>query len=206
MNPREQRIIAAADKGDVNTMNDALFKFVLGKEDAKHLTIDFLNAALGPDLSKPIEDLTFLQTENSPKQVLGKETRFDVACRLDSGERVDVEVQVLDQNNMRRRTYYYWSQLYQRDFCRGAAYESLSPALTVNVLDFVLFEDDPNPYSWWSTYNSVTHKRFGRDLSFFFLEIPKFERIPHSGGHFSPIERWMCYFSPRTSFQAKDSL
>lgn len=42
----------------------------------------------------------------------GKLTRLDVRCDLSSGEQVDVEVQVLNLKNMRRRTLYYWAQIY----------------------------------------------------------------------------------------------
>ena len=207
----EQEIIAAVDKGNVNTMNDALFKFVLGKDDAKRLTINFLNAVVGPNLLNPIEDLTFLQTEDYPERVMGRETRFDAACRLNSGERINVIVQMPGRNNTRQQVLRRWTDMYSILMFSQAfqsTYRSSSPLFMVNILDFVLFEEDPNPYSSWGIQNIVTHQRcpVGTDLALFFLEIPKYEGLPRSGSNLSPIERWMCYFSPRIPLQEKNTL
>ena len=64
--------------------------------------------------------MTFLANENSAECFADKETRFDIDCMLDAGERVDVEMQVGDQKNMQRRTLFYWGRLFLREFERGA--------------------------------------------------------------------------------------
>lgn len=43
----------------------------------------------------------------SPEHDHDKLTRLDVACVLDSGEQVDVEVQVANEKNMSRRMLYF---------------------------------------------------------------------------------------------------
>ena len=60
--PRLRKINEDGKKGLLNPMNDAFFKFLLGKEESKRLTIDFLNAVLGSELQETIEDITFLPT------------------------------------------------------------------------------------------------------------------------------------------------
>ena len=104
------------DENHYNPLNDALFKFVFGKEERKAITIDLLNTFFEEELEHPIVDLTFTQTEMSPDQHKGKESRFDVACTLSTGEKVDIEVQVVDQRNMPHRTLYYWADLYTSGF------------------------------------------------------------------------------------------
>ena len=89
------------DENHYNPLNDALFKFVFGKEERKAITIDLLNTFFEEELEHPIVDLTFTQTEMSPDQHKGKESRFDVACT---------------QRNMPRRTLYYWADLYTSGF------------------------------------------------------------------------------------------
>ena len=92
-----------------NPMNDVLFKFIFGRPERKLITIDFLNAIAAEDLGHPITDIVFTPTENVPDSHDEKLTRLDVACTLDTGEQVDIEVQIVNQKNMQRRTMCYWA-------------------------------------------------------------------------------------------------
>ena len=44
MDPRGFELLNEVNRGYFNPMNDALFKFLLGKEEGKRLTINFLNS------------------------------------------------------------------------------------------------------------------------------------------------------------------
>ena len=166
---------------DCNCLDDGLFKFIFGRPEHKAFTIDLLNTFLADELGHKITDLTFDPQEMSPDHEDGKETRLDVACTLDSGEMVDIEVQMLDPKNMRQRIQYYWSVRYHLKLSKGDSYSKLVPMITFNVLNFVLFEDDPEPFSSWGICNLKTHERLSKDLSFNFLEIPKFNKQLKSG-------------------------
>ena len=192
----------AIDSKNYNLMNDAVFKFVFGKVERKAILIDLLNTFLADDLGHKIRDLTYGQQETSPTEATGKEIRFDVACTLDSGENVDIEVQVLNQKNTVKRTLYYWARQYPK-LQAGMDYMDLVPAITFNVLDFVLFPEDVAPHSAWGIYNRETMKRLTQDLSIHFLEIPKFSRNNALQKDFSKAERWMCYFSSKISMTKK---
>ncbi len=100
---------------DCNCLNDVLFKYLFGRPKHKAFTIDLLNTFLAEELGHEITDLAFAPQEMAPDRENGKETRFDVACTLDGGENVDIEVQMLDQQNMKQRSLYY------REF-RGKGY------------------------------------------------------------------------------------
>ena len=85
------------DERTFNPMNDVAFKFIFGKEERKRITIDFLNAVLEESLGHEIKDITFRQSEMLPDSDEGKMSRLDIVCALDTGELVDVEVQVVNQ-------------------------------------------------------------------------------------------------------------
>ena len=165
------------DEFNYNPMNDAIFKFIFGKEERKQITIDFLNAVLEKSLGHPIQDLIFSGTEMNPENAMDKLTRLDVACILDSGEQVDVEVQVINERNMERRTLFYWAQMYLMSLPAGKTYDQLKPAITVNLLDFI-FLPQKNPHSMYSIYNKENGDRLTRDLEIHFLEVPKYARRP----------------------------
>ena len=187
----------------INPMNDVLFKFIFGKEERKHITIDFLNAVLEDSLAYPITELNFTQTEFVPQDDSGKLTRFDVACKLDSGEVVDVEVQVINYQNMQRRTLYYWSQMYLMGIVSGEDYAELRPAITINILAFNLFSQS-EPHAMFSIYNIKTGERLNRDMELHFLEIPKFKHKPVK--QMNRMERWLAYFSNRLNQQEREEL
>ena len=60
-----------------NPMNDILFKFIFGKEERKHVTIDFLNAVLDRHGAKAIKDIQFQNSEIVPLYEDDKLTRLD---------------------------------------------------------------------------------------------------------------------------------
>lgn len=116
-------------------------------------------------------------TELVPLAEDGKLTRLDVRCDLSSGEQVDVEVQVLNLKNMRRRTLYYWAQMYLFSLARGQTYRDLKPAITINILAFELLPQK-EPLAMYTIMNPETGDELNKDLSLFFVEIPKFAREP----------------------------
>lgn len=195
-----------ADAENFNPMNDVLFKFIFGKEERKHITIDFLNAMLAEDLGHPIADITFAPSEMTPINSSDKLTRLDVACTLDSGEQVDVEVQVVNYKDMQRRTLYYWSQLYLTGLGTGHPYKELKPVITINILKFNLFADE-EPHSMWSVYNSKTQERLNKDLTLHFLEVPKFASIAKKPiSEMTRMERWLAYFANKLDAKGKEEL
>lgn len=189
-----------------NPMNDVIFKFIFGKEERKHITIDFLNAMLQDDLGHPIADIVFAPSEMTPANNNDKLTRLDVACTLDSGEQVDVEVQVVNYKDMQRRTLYYWSQLYLSGLGTGQDYIELKPVITINILNFRLFTAS-EAHSMWSIYNAKTGQRLNKDLTLHFLEVPKFATIAHKPvKEMTTMERWLAYFANKLDKIGREEL
>ena len=161
-----------------NPMNDVAFKFIFGKEERKQITIDFLNTVLHKSLKNEIKDITFRQTEMIPDGDEGKLSRLDIACELDTGELVDVEVQVINYNNMQRRTLFYWARLYLLSLTRGTGYNLLRPAITINLLAFELLPQS-EPTAMYSIYNIENGDRLNNDMELHFIELPKYIKSPH---------------------------
>lgn len=178
-----------------NPMNDVIFKFIFGSPERKQITLDFLNTVVAADLGHLIKDLQFEQTETIPFSQDEKLTRLDIACILDTGEMVDIEVQVTNYHNMQRRTMYYWSRMYLMSLPPGGHYQDLKPCITVNLLKFNLLPQK-DPVSMWSIYNPQTGDRLNKDLVFYFLEVPKYSKLPPKPiKEMSKIERWLTYFA-----------
>ncbi len=189
-----------------NPMNDVAFKFIFGKEERKNITLDFLDAFLYERLEHHITGITYKNTELVPLAEDGKLTRLDVRCDLSSGEQVDVEVQVLNLKNMRRRTLYYWAQMYLFSLARGQTYRDLKPAITINILAFELLPQKA-PLAMYTIMNPETGDELNKDLSLFFVEIPKFAREPKKKiSEMTKMERWMAYFANQLDDHEREEL
>ena len=198
--------IAMSETEIFNPMNDVAFKFIFGKEERKQITIDFLNTVLHKSLAHNIKDITFRQTEMIPDSDDAKLSRLDIACELDTGELVDVEVQVINYNNMQRRTLFYWARLYLLSLTRGEGYNILRPAITINLLAFELLPQE-EPVAMYSIYNIENGDRLNNDMELHFIELPKYIKAPHKTiRESSKMERWLAYFANRLTSEEKEEL
>ena len=198
--------IAMSETEIFNPMNDIAFKFIFGKEERKQITIDFLNTVLHKSLAHEIRDISFRQTEMIPDSDDAKLSRLDIACELDTGELVDVEVQVINYNNMQRRTLFYWARLYLLSLTRGEGYNILRPAITINLLAFELLPQE-EPVAMYSIYNIENGDRLNNDMELHFIELPKYIKAPHKTiRESSKMERWLAYFANRLTSEEKEEL
>ena len=202
---KEEMFALKVDEQNYNPLNDVLFKFVFGREERKQITIDFLNAVLEGYLPNEIKDLSFSPSELIPDNSLDKLGRLDVACVLDSGEQVDIEVQVINQHNMKRRTLFYWSRMYLLSLPAGRLYQNLKPAITINLLSYTALPQE-EPHSMYSIYNIKTGDRLNRDMELHFLEIPKYRYDGKKPKDMNRMEKWLNYFANKMTEQEKEEL
>ena len=188
----------------LNRLNDVFFKALLGSEERKTLTLNFINAILNREGSNAFTSITFSDKEIVPPRIDGKLSFLDVLVKMDDGTRVHVEVQVLMDEYMVNRSLYYWGRIYSRELEKGNLYGDLSPVITINLLDFNQF---PQYQTYINTYhitNDDTHDILTNHLEMHFIELKKI--------HISDIkklkrsERWIAYFSPNFTDQERRSL
>ena len=188
----------------LNRLNDVFFKALLGSEERKTLTLNFINAILNREGSNAFTSITFSDKEIVPPRIDGKLSFLDVLVKMDDGTRVHVEVQVLMDEYMVNRSLYYWGRIYSRELEKGDLYGDLRPVITINLLDFNQF---PQYQTYINTYhitNDDTHDILTNHLEMHFIELKKI--------HISDIkklkrsERWIAYFSPNFTDQERRAL
>ena len=186
-----------------NPMNDVLFKFIFGRDERKNITIDLLNAILNRSGKRAIQEIQFKNSEIVPFYEDDKLTRLDIFCITEDETKIDVEVQIINQKDMERRSLYYWSQMYLMGLNKGAKYRTLNPAITINILSYTIFPGEPT-HSMYSIYNIETGRRLNEDMELHFLEVPKFRKKPIS--KMTRIERWLAYFSNKLNNKEMEEL
>lgn len=184
---------------NLNRLNDALFKDVFGKD--ANITLSFVNSVLSYEGTPTFQSIDFINRELSPMEEDGKESRLDIlGLEAKTGSKVNLEVQVIKQKYYGKRSLYYWARLYN-DLKRGEHYDKLSRTVTINILDFILFEDESEKSNWHSSfgvYDKKTGKKLTDDLEMYFIELPKW-RIQKDIKDMNTFERWTSYFDKKTS-------
>lgn len=184
-----------------NPLNDYLFKFVFGRNERKKITLDLINAIFELNGQQQLEDIEFADRENDPIYEGDKLSRLDIYGLANDGSRINIELQVINQKNMEKRTLYYWSRMYQLK--RGQKYEELNRAITINILNFELLPQEAE-HNMYGIYDIKTGHRLTEDLEIHFLEIPK--NKAKNIKEMKRIDKWMTYFSNQLSDEEMEAM
>jgi predicted transposase/invertase (TIGR01784 family) len=117
-----------------------------GQRNRKHITIAFLNDLLRRKAEDRITDLQFENTEYVKDRTDGKTVIFDVTVFTSLGERINIEIQLINQQNMPERTLYYWSRMFSSSLNSGNSYEALPKTIIIPILNYPLFSTDSDRF------------------------------------------------------------
>lgn len=148
--------------------NDVVFKALFGQHD------DILKEFLSDTLDIPLGEITGLQVLNPeivPKTNDGKLTRLDI--KLIAGNRnIDIEMQKASEDDYRERILFYWARMYGQSLSKGEPYRNLNQAISLNILNFNMFEC-PEYHSSFSVHENTRNELFSDKLALHFFELKK---------------------------------
>lgn len=162
---------------------DYAFKQLFGSEKNKDITIVFLNAILARTGRNTIKEVMFVNQEIGGEYIDDKQSRLDIVVRTQSDELINVEMQLSNQNDMMKRTIYYWAQLFTDQFKKRQGYQTLLPTITINICNFSLFTESEHYHSTYHIYEDRTLKRLAEKediLEIHFIEMTKFFKAWHA--------------------------
>ncbi|MHA1558581.1 MAG: Rpn family recombination-promoting nuclease/putative transposase [Alphaproteobacteria bacterium] len=147
--------------------------------DKEELTVDFLNATLRLAGDRIVREVKILPQENLPFGMGMKYSILDFICTDQRNFQYIVEVQRGAFSDYLKRVQHYVSYRYATQLDKGGKYKELSPVVLLSVLDGILFDDALLNHKYL-TYHDIlerdTHVNYLKDLSFVFVELPKFQK------------------------------
>lgn len=167
-------------------LNDVVFRKIFGEEVDKRLLIGFLNAIL----TTKVNDIELRDDKLQRDSTKDKQGILDLKATLDNGEKVNIEVQQLNQYNMTKRTLFYWAKLYVENFKVKSDYSQLTKTITINILGFSLVGKE-SFHSRYHVYEDETKERLSDDLEIHFLELSKFKKEMKDLQN--PLHRWLLF-------------
>ena len=171
---------------------DYAFKRLLGSPEHTDITVHFINAVLGG--SPQITEVELLNP------ILGKETAedklaiLDVRARDDHGRWLNIEMQTTVPAGLPQRLAYYVSSLYVSQLGEGEEYVGLRPAVSICLLDQVLFREVSDPHLDFRLRDDRHQLSLTDDLQVHLLELPKYNPKSEDLAAASQLEKWLYFF------------
>lgn len=157
----------------VNLRIDFAFKQLFGTKGNESILIGFLNAILQKTLPAPITSVTLEDPHVQKEYKEDKLSIMDVRATLGTGELVNVEIQIANKHDIQKRSLYYWSKLYASQMQEGMPYSELQKAITINVLDFVLYPNHAHFTTTGVLWDVEKELRISQDIEIHYIELPK---------------------------------
>ena len=169
---------------------DFVFKRIFGNEKHPNILISFLNAVM-----KPIDPIKSVQIRNSDiekEHIEDKYSRLDIKAITNNGEHINIEIQVKNENNMIKRSLYYWSKMFENQIVEGDNYNKLAKTVCINILDFKYLKND-NFHNTYRLKEINTNEELTDTMELHFIEIPKLRKLDNSEEISDMLEAWIAF-------------
>lgn len=154
--------------------NDLAFKKVFSY---KTTLIAFLNTILDLKDAHEIVDLEYIAQEEVPVRLdEQKRAIMDVRCLTKNNIYFIVEMQNCAEKAFAKRVQFYAANTYTNQLSKGQEHVDLKPVVLVSIVGETIFDDDPECISYHKTINISTGISHLKDVSYVFVELPKFQK------------------------------
>ena len=149
---------------------DYVFKKIFGSEAHPQVLISFLNACFKGEVT--IKSVKIQNTEMTKEFIENSFSRLDILATTNLDEVINIEMQRVDENNMVKRSLYYWSKVYTNAYNGKSKYEDLPRTICINVLDFDLLDEESH-HNVYGLYNKQNKHLLIDTLELHFIELQK---------------------------------
>jgi predicted transposase/invertase (TIGR01784 family) len=184
----------------INPLNDVALKKTMGEKGDEVQLKAFIEAVTGRQFQS-IEIVGAM--EITPDIAGNKLSRLDVLAKMDDGTEINVEVQLKNYGNMKKRSPFYWGKRFVNSLKAGKDidYADLPDVITINILGFDYLDDEPEEefHNIYQIRNKRSGKLLDSCLEIHFLEMPKFLRLKNKDVKNNSIHRWLAFFDNNIS-------
>ena len=166
--------------------NDIIFKYLFSNR-------EILKSFLEAFLNKTIKRLKVKEQFNvKAKNFFEKACYLDIYAIIDNSNIVNLEMQRKEIDEYVQRIFIYHSALVISQVSRGEDYSKLKNIISINILDYILFEDIEKYHTVWRYRedDNLEHLPLNSD-EMHFIELPKFRNtVPDFD---DKLNQWLAY-------------
>ncbi len=176
----------------INPMNDFFMRYLLGSKGSENDCRGFVNAVLKDFDFPAVSSLVILNPFNLKDYHGYKESVIDCRAQSDDGRVFNIEIQTSQLRDFDKKTLFYWAKAYTSPLEEGHGYGELSPVISINLLDFVLWPELEQVHSCFMLKELRNPDCvFSKDIIVHCLEAPKLE--DHLQGLGARLRGWLAY-------------
>ena len=150
---------------------------------------DILRAFISDILDIPYGDIKKIEITNPelvPDSIDEKFSRIDVNLTVND-KLVNIEIQVNNEGFYEDRATYHWARLFTSDLKSGEDYGELKQCITINIVNFRMFECE-GYHSSFSLREDARHEKLTDKCAIHFFELKKIKKKPNPNDR---KELWM---------------
>ena len=182
--------------------NDVVFQKIFGMKKHKEILISFLNSLLYFKGENEIKEVTFEEKKMDVSLIANEKISIlDLHVVTESNLNINVEIQLINQYNMIRRTIFYMSKMLLSQLQKGEDYSSLNRTITINILNFTYLKDD-NFIKNYGLFEKKSKKPLTDLIEIIFVELPKFKNTHKD--YNDKLHRWLMFLANPSGREVQD--
>lgn len=157
-------------KNRLDPKSDIIFKRLFRD---RQILIPFLNDTLHLNDLDRIVDVTLLETTKEREYPEDKQISMDIQAITEQNMRVNIEIQLKNEQNMEKRSVYYWATMVSGMMSIGMDYKDLPKAISILFVDFSLFPQTDDYRNIFQFREETKHFSLTNMGEILYLELPK---------------------------------
>ncbi|WP_238916295.1 Rpn family recombination-promoting nuclease/putative transposase [Clostridium sp. YIM B02555] len=176
--------------------NDVVFQKLFGIKAHKHILISFLNSILRLEGRNAIKDVEFEEKHLDISLIASEKLSIlDLHVTTETNMSINVEIQLINQYNMIKRTIFYMSKMLLSQLKKGEDYSCLNRTVTINILNFN-YLDGESYIKRYGLFEKTSKKSLTDLLEYIFIELPKFTEV--NKDYNNKLHKWLIFLSNPT--------
>ncbi len=172
--------------------NDVSFRKLFGTKEHAPLLISFLNSILALEDDRKIKTVELLPKDQAPLIKETKASVLDIKCTDERNIQYIVEMQNKKLPAFVKRTQFYVAHSYVTQLPSGSDYFELKPVVLLAIANHELFPSKDTVISYHQTLDIDTHEQDLVDMSYVFVELPKFHKTEDELK--TVQDKWLYFF------------
>ena len=178
----------------LNPKNDVVFQKIFGTKENEKLLISFLNSILEPRGDGKIKSLSFEEKRLDVSLIASEKLSIlDIKVTTDRNVHINVEIQLINQYNMIKRTIFYLSKMILKQLKKGDNYNELNKTITINILDFNYIVSE-SFHTSYHLYEDKTKKLLSDIIEINFIELEKFKNSKDKDYN-NKLHKWLSFLN-----------
>ena len=157
---------------------DTIFKAIFGDQRNINILARFLRAVFAESCIKiEFAELEIISTNLIADNKSERNSAVDVLAITDSGEKIDIEIQINDYKDIEKRTVFYASRMITSQVTKKVKpqerYKNIKAAIVIAILDFKIRPDDNKYFHGNILKDMFDNKIYAETQQIYTLELPK---------------------------------